>query len=234
MVVVVSHRSANPCCNISVSLLWCYSCLREFQPGSIDSLICQSPGAATAGGRKAEGATSCVEVPDATTVSLPGRRGAAEGFKFEYDRVYRMSNPGRQMFAEVVQPLLGRFLQGFNTTVRTICAAHPPAACGPVCCSATNSLKGQPGRTVAELLQQEACQHQQWKGSEHALVTTVFPHICRSLRTGRRAAAKLIAWARRPPRARCTAAARRRVSSAAPCASSSTACPVSASTTRCP
>lgn len=29
----------------------------------------------------------------------------------------QMANPGRQMFAEVVQPLLERFVQGFNATV---------------------------------------------------------------------------------------------------------------------
>lgn len=65
-----------------------------------------------------------MDVLDTTTVQMPGKRGASEPFKFEFDRVYKMSSPGRQMFAEVVQPMLGRFLQGFNTTVRTRLRAH--------------------------------------------------------------------------------------------------------------
>ena len=66
---------------------------------------------------KQKGAGVCIEAPNATTIALPGRRGEAEGFTFEYDRVYKMTNPGRQLFAEVVEPLLQRLLQGFNTTV---------------------------------------------------------------------------------------------------------------------
>ena len=120
---------------------------------------------------KARGAAACVEAPSTTVVQLPPRRDASEPYRFDFDRVYKMSNPGaqaqilssayaraichalapattpsqpaasgawqplllvvtqhrsaecpcmctgRQMFAEVVQPLLSRFIQGFNTTV---------------------------------------------------------------------------------------------------------------------
>ena len=66
-----------------------------------------------------------MEVQGATTVTLPGRKDRpADSFKFDYDRVYRMANPGRQMFAEVVQPLLAHFLQGFNTTVSCACSGQ--------------------------------------------------------------------------------------------------------------
>jgi hypothetical protein len=86
---------------------------------------------------KQKGGTVCVEVPDATTVALPGRKDRPqETFKFEYDRVYKMANPGRQMFAEVVQPLLGHFLQGFNTTVGPLSISPMPSsrACLPHLC----------------------------------------------------------------------------------------------------
>ncbi|EIE26625.1 kinesin-domain-containing protein [Coccomyxa subellipsoidea C-169] len=66
---------------------------------------------------KQKGGAPCVEVPESCVVQLPSKRGGSEGYRFDFDRVYKMNSPGRQMFAEVVQPLLGRFLQGFNTTV---------------------------------------------------------------------------------------------------------------------
>ena len=66
---------------------------------------------------KQKGGSPCVEVPESCVVQLPSKRGGSAGHRFDFDRVYKMSSPGRQMFAEVVQPLLGRFLQGFNTTV---------------------------------------------------------------------------------------------------------------------
>ncbi|CAL8466939.1 g6475 [Coccomyxa elongata] len=69
------------------------------------------------GAEKQKGGAPCVEVPESCVVQLPSKRGSAEGYRYDFDRVYKMSSPGRQMFAEVVQPLLDRFMQGFNTTV---------------------------------------------------------------------------------------------------------------------
>ncbi|BDA40756.1 Kinesin-like protein KIN-4A [Coccomyxa sp. Obi] len=66
---------------------------------------------------KQKGGSPCVEVPESCVVQLPAKRGGTEGYRYDFDRVYKMSSPGRQMFAEVVQPLLDRFMQGFNTTV---------------------------------------------------------------------------------------------------------------------
>lgn len=66
-----------------------------------------------------------MEVPESCVVQLPSKRGSAEGYRYDFDRVYKMNSPGRQMFAEVVQPLLDRFMQGFNTTVRFLfCHLH--------------------------------------------------------------------------------------------------------------
>ena len=96
---------------------------------------------------KQKGGGTCIEAPNATTVALPGRRGEAEGFTFEYDRVYKMINPGRQLFAEVVEPLLQRLLQGFNTTVGRLphsvccCWCAPPMQAGKgavACCWIAN------------------------------------------------------------------------------------------------
>ncbi len=66
---------------------------------------------------RARGATDVVAVADTCQVRLPARRGGAEAAAFTFDRAYKLANPGRQMFAEVVQPLLQRFVQGFNATV---------------------------------------------------------------------------------------------------------------------
>lgn len=76
---------------------------------------------------KQKGGSPCVEVPESCVVQLPAKRGSAEGYRYDFDRVYKMSSPGRQMFAEVVQPLLDRFMQGFNTTVRLL-SCHPHTA----------------------------------------------------------------------------------------------------------
>jgi len=44
---------------------------------------------------KAKGNTVCVDVPNTTVVQLPPRRGTSgEPFRFDFDRVYKMSNPG--------------------------------------------------------------------------------------------------------------------------------------------
>ena len=42
-----------------------------------------------------------------------------EAYKFDYDRVYKLDSKeeSRRLFAELVQPLLDNFLQGFNVTV---------------------------------------------------------------------------------------------------------------------
>ena len=37
-----------------------------------------------------------MEVPSTTIVQLPPRRGASEPYRFDFDRVYKMSNPGGQ------------------------------------------------------------------------------------------------------------------------------------------
>jgi hypothetical protein len=66
---------------------------------------------------RARGAADVVAVADTCQVRLPARRGGAEAAAFTFDRAYKLANPGRQMFAEVVQPLLQRFVQGFNATV---------------------------------------------------------------------------------------------------------------------
>ena len=45
---------------------------------------------------KAKGAAACVEAPSTTVVQLPPRRDASEPYRFDFDRVYKMSNPGEQ------------------------------------------------------------------------------------------------------------------------------------------
>lgn len=42
-----------------------------------------------------------------------------EAYNFDYDRVYKLDSKeeSRRLFVELVQPLLDRFLQGFNVTV---------------------------------------------------------------------------------------------------------------------
>ena len=83
---------------------------------------------------KQKGGSPCVEVPENCVVQLPAKRGSAEGYRYDFDRVYKMSSPGRQMFAEVVQPLLDRFMQGFNTTVRLMsCHLHFATVSTPPC-----------------------------------------------------------------------------------------------------
>ena len=44
---------------------------------------------------KAKSSSECVEVPSTTVVQLPPRRGtSSDPFRFDFDRVYKMSNPG--------------------------------------------------------------------------------------------------------------------------------------------
>eukprot|EP00798_Chlamydomonas_sp_ICE-L_P020233 gene20233-26985_t len=54
-------------------------------------------------------------------IKLPKKpTGSAEdGYNFDFDRVYRADNPqaGKQMFAQLVLPVVERFCQGFNGTV---------------------------------------------------------------------------------------------------------------------
>ena len=45
---------------------------------------------------KAKGAAACLEAPSTTVVQLPPRRDASEPYRFDFDRVYKMSNPGAQ------------------------------------------------------------------------------------------------------------------------------------------
>ena len=47
------------------------------------------------GFEKAKGSSECVEVPSTTVVQLPPRRGtSSDPFRFDFDRVYKMNNPG--------------------------------------------------------------------------------------------------------------------------------------------
>ena len=47
------------------------------------------------GFEKAKGSSECVEVPSTTVVQLPARRGtSSDPFRFDFDRVYKMNNPG--------------------------------------------------------------------------------------------------------------------------------------------
>ena len=44
---------------------------------------------------KAKSNAECVEVPSTTVVQLPPRRGtSSDPFRFDFDRVYKMNNPG--------------------------------------------------------------------------------------------------------------------------------------------
>ena len=45
---------------------------------------------------KAKGAAACVDAPSTTVIQLPPRRDASEPYRFDFDRVYKMSNPGGQ------------------------------------------------------------------------------------------------------------------------------------------
>lgn len=50
-----------------------------------------------------------------------------EAYNFDYDRVYKLDSKeeSRRLFVELVQPLLDRFLMGFNVTVREIAEDIP-------------------------------------------------------------------------------------------------------------
>lgn len=44
---------------------------------------------------KAKSSSECVDVPSTTVVQLPPRRGtSSDPFRFDFDRVYKMNNPG--------------------------------------------------------------------------------------------------------------------------------------------
>ena len=45
---------------------------------------------------KAKGAAACMDAPSTTVVQLPPRRDTSEPYRFDFDRVYKMSNPGGQ------------------------------------------------------------------------------------------------------------------------------------------
>ncbi|KAK9810499.1 hypothetical protein WJX72_011819 [[Myrmecia] bisecta] len=70
---------------------------------------------------KKKTAKECIEVQPPSLVKLPAHNAnaPAEGYQFEYDRVYKLSGrpDGTRLFMESVQPLLARYLQGFNATV---------------------------------------------------------------------------------------------------------------------
>lgn len=66
-------------------------------------------------------AKDCVQLvpPNKIKLASTGSSDGGEGFNFDYDRVYKLNSKeeSRRLFAELVQPLLDRFLQGFNVTV---------------------------------------------------------------------------------------------------------------------
>ncbi|MEW5302191.1 MAG: hypothetical protein WDW36_004996 [Sanguina aurantia] len=71
---------------------------------------------------KDKGAKDIVEMLSNTKMKLPPKAvgGASQdGYPFDFDRVYRIQDASgnRQMFSEVVVPVVGRFCQGFNATV---------------------------------------------------------------------------------------------------------------------
>lgn len=66
-------------------------------------------------------AKDCVQLvpPNKIKLASAGPSDGGEGFNFDYDRVYKLNSKeeSRRLFAELVQPLLEKFLQGFNVTV---------------------------------------------------------------------------------------------------------------------
>lgn len=72
-------------------------------------------------------AKDCVQLvpPNKIKLASAGSNDGGEGFNFDYDRVYKLNSKeeSRRLFAELVQPLLDKFLQGFNVTVSPS-AAH--------------------------------------------------------------------------------------------------------------
>ena len=74
---------------------------------------------------KAKKAKNCVQVEPPNKIKLPPLQYSGstntEAYNFDYDRVYKLDSKeeSRRLFAELVQPLLDKFLQGFNVTVST-------------------------------------------------------------------------------------------------------------------
>lgn len=88
---------------------------------------------------KAKKAKDCVQVQPPNKIKLPPMQLGStntEAYNFDYDRVYKLDSKeeSRRLFAELVQPLLDRYLQGFNVTV----------SADPLQCSA--SFAGYHGR----------------------------------------------------------------------------------------
>lgn len=75
---------------------------------------------------KAKKAKDCIQVEPPNKIKLPPMQfsGASttEAYNFDYDRVYKLDSKeeSRRLFVELVQPLLDRFLMGFNVTVCTL------------------------------------------------------------------------------------------------------------------
>ncbi|KAL3154275.1 hypothetical protein ABBQ32_013766 [Trebouxia sp. C0010 RCD-2024] len=72
---------------------------------------------------KAKKAQNCVQIEPPNKIKLPPMQFAGssttEAYNFDYDRVYKLDSKeeSRRLFVELVQPLLDRFLMGFNVTV---------------------------------------------------------------------------------------------------------------------
>lgn len=72
---------------------------------------------------KAKKAQNCVQVEPPNKIKLPPMQFAGssitDAYNFDYDRVYKLDSKeeSRRLFVELVQPLLDRFLMGFNVTV---------------------------------------------------------------------------------------------------------------------
>ncbi len=71
---------------------------------------------------KAKKAKECVQVEPPNKIKLPPLQLGStntEAYNFDYDRAYKLDSKeeSRRLFAELVQPLLDRYLQGFNVTV---------------------------------------------------------------------------------------------------------------------
>ena len=142
---------------------------------------------------KQKGGAPCVEVPESCVVQLPSKRGGSEGYRFDFDRVYKMNSPGRQMFAEVVQPLLGRFLQGFNTTVCP--SSNPPRGTHPmqgVSCNVQTSMpcRDHHAKQKAEPAEMRGSSRNQ----RQVMMGRVW--VGRCLRMGRRGRGRRTRWAR--------------------------------------
>lgn len=81
---------------------------------------------------KAKKAQICVQVEPPNKVKLPPMQfsgsSTTDAYNFDYDRVYKLDSKeeSRRLFVELVQPLLDRFLMGFNVTVCDGHSCDPP------------------------------------------------------------------------------------------------------------